>query len=50
MTMWKGKATSAIKGTWYFKEERIIAKFPIEVQGWKDRSTMSAGQRIVARR
>ena len=50
LTMWKGKATSAIKETWSVKEERIIAKFPAEVEGWKDRSTMSAGQRIVARR
>ena len=52
LAMWKGKATSAIEETRSVKEEleRTIAKFKAEVEGWKDRSAMSAGQRIVARR
>lgn len=52
LAMWKGKAASAIEETGSVKEEleRTIAKFKAEVEGWKDRSAMSAGQRIVARR
>lgn len=52
LEMWKEKAASAIEETRSVKEEleRTIAKFKAEVEGWKDRSAMSAGQRIVARR
>lgn len=49
---WKSKAASAAEETATLKEdlERTITKLKEEVEGWKDRSAMSAGQRIVARR
>ena len=43
LSMWKGKAASSIKEPGFVKEERIIAKFKAEVEGWKDHSAMSAG-------
>ena len=49
---WRNKATCAAQETVTVKEdlERAIGKLKVEVEGWKDRSAMSAGQRIVARR
>ncbi|KAG0590862.1 hypothetical protein KC19_1G131900 [Ceratodon purpureus] len=49
---WKSKAASAAQETATLKEdlEKTISKLKAEVEGWKDRSAMSAGQRIVARR
>lgn len=45
---WKNKATET--GTLKEDLERTISKLEAEVEGWKDRFAMAAGQRIVARR